>query len=348
MSDDDDVFLSSGNGTFGDSILSSLSDSSSSDDGDDGMVAATAKIEHHSSPPPKKKRKRAADAAAAFEGITISFDVGSRNLAYCIIETLPPSPFGDSSCVGGRILVHEWTTVDILAASGCKQKVNKVPSEKLIHYMCGVLSTHFSAERMYALTNNADGHSSHRRRRMRVLVERQVKTSTKNMMLSATILSFFLALECTAGGPLFGMFDGGVSFISPKGKFGVIEKVVPDLVRAELDGGKRPIDAGLRATKKNRSLQYASNKRLAKSAIKVIVAAAATAAAAPAAPSSSSSSSNNNPGTSAAVAAVALPPPPYELYSAASCVIDLRGLFKRGAGKVDDLADCMLQALSKL
>lgn len=100
-----------------------------------------------------------------------------------------------------------------------------------------------------------------------------------------------------------------VQMVSAKKKMDVIKHVVPYEVAAEYASGTRPPDG--KKGDKVQDKRYRSNKRLAKKAAKSIV--------------------NDVPSMLVA--------------SGDDVPADLKTKFARGAGKCDDLADCMLQAL---
>lgn len=291
-------------------------------------------------PKETKKRKVTGDAILASpqgpvsNEVIISFDVGCRNLAFCVIEVednvqvtkrvnkikkVIKTKKTQTAVVAQsdevfKVKVHVWEVVDIIAAAGCTaKKATAVPMENLIKYMCQTLYTYFGPQQMleYTKQNTLKPH---------VMVEQQLKRGVRNVVLSSVIMTYFLSLYT----PEFVVDPKNISFVHAKRKLEVVQQVVPIDFAADDDAGLRP-DIKFEAPEKTavggkrkrltnkesekmQAKRYASNKRLAKYAIKYLI---------------------ETPHIEAAVD-----------------TLDIKAKFKRGAGKCDDLAECMLQALT--
>lgn len=100
----------------------------------------------------------------------ISFDIGIRNLAYSIIS------WDEKSKQWDDLKIEEWRHIDILEDS--KQKNSKkIPIEKCIQMIFKILESTPSFK-----DTPID----------RIIIERQVKRSPRNLMASIAIMSFFM------------------------------------------------------------------------------------------------------------------------------------------------------------
>jgi hypothetical protein len=192
----------------------------------------------------------------------LSFDVGSRNLAFCVLRQCPSdstvidltegheesesssSSSGNPGSSAGPLDTHidRWEVIDIIQQAGSTAKNSKnISIENLVRYMIRTLNIFFTHENMANITD--------------VVIEQQLRKGPKNVALSYTLMSYFLVK--------FAHLDNKVHLISAKQKFRIIEYTIPDVVKAEVAGGLRPTGF----SKKAQGLRYRSNKRLGKAAI---------------------------------------------------------------------------------
>jgi len=118
----------------------------------------------------------------------ISFDIGIRNLAYCIMKTTPSTSANDASESKSEeqkthpwsiLTIEAWECVDVLTDSGCKAAdCKKVSMDRVAQH---VTSTLHRRENLF-FKEPIDY----------ILVERQVRKAPRNMMTSMAVLCYFL------------------------------------------------------------------------------------------------------------------------------------------------------------
>lgn len=199
----------------------------------------------------------------------LSFDVGSRNLAFCVLKEIRTCSGHHVESITNTFSLKEnqtqtenqsedpielvlncrhvlelqrWEVVDVISMAGSRAKnVRNITIENLVRYMIRALPILFTEENMSEVTD--------------VLIEQQIRRGIKNVALSYSIMSFFLAK--------FPRLEKKVHLIGSSQKFRIIEHSIPDVVLQEIKDGKRPSGN----TKKAQAARYRSNKRLGKAAI---------------------------------------------------------------------------------
>ena len=186
-----------------------------------------------------KKRKQ-----KKFRSI-LSFDVGVRNLAFCVVrevQALQPEGSETETLQTHLVQLQRWEVVDVIKEAGSRAKdVRQIKGEILVKYMIRVLPIFFDEENMAEITD--------------VLIEQQLRRGMNNVALAYTIMTFFLTR--------FPRLEKKVHLINAKEKFRIVEHGIPDMVMQEIKDGKRPKGR----SKKSQQARYRSNKRLGKKAI---------------------------------------------------------------------------------
>lgn len=179
----------------------------------------------------------------------LSFDVGCRNLAFCVLKELgngahDSETSSDASEPKSQPLLElqRWEVVDVLTLAGSRARnVRNIRIENLVRYMLRALPMLFTDENMVDVTD--------------VLIEQQIRRGIKNVVLSYILMGFFESK--------FPRLEKKVHLIGSKEKFRIIEHSIPDVVMQEIKDGKRPTGK----SKKAQGARYRSNKRLGKAAI---------------------------------------------------------------------------------
>ncbi len=144
----------------------------------------------------------------------LSFDVGVRNLSYCLLasQSAPQKTVSDIDTRISAWSVYEWGCVDILDEAGSKaKKVYSVKATTLIRYLLQYLHKKFGAL--------FDSQPQLPTPKLAVLVEDQPRGSKKMKMISYAIVTYF---ETRA---VMNDWKIPIATVSPKEKLGLCDQL---------------------------------------------------------------------------------------------------------------------------
>lgn len=109
----------------------------------------------------------------------LSFDIGTRNLSYCIVNI----PTEKDTIMWSEITIDHWENIDIFASNGSEVKNSKkVSIERVIDLLIETLNM----RKNIISEKNID----------LILIERQMRVAPRNLMLSSALLMYFKLLNC--------------------------------------------------------------------------------------------------------------------------------------------------------
>lgn len=98
----------------------------------------------------------------------ISFDIGIRNLAYCIFDYIPKEHY---------LEIIDWNCIDILKENNCQVKnCRQIPTERLARFVYETCTRHQFRNLPIKI----------------VLIESQLRRATKNLIIATCVRCYFI------------------------------------------------------------------------------------------------------------------------------------------------------------